>query len=212
MKNWLLILIVSTITAIAAIAAETTTRPEISLPRRVSRVPSIRARIPRPPHASSSRRPISTASTSLPTIFEEVAGRNIFVRGNQHPPAPRCQRPEFRQLQPRPNAQSIDPDGRFADEQRQGRLSRRSKRQPGHRRKNRRQSLHRKGRQHDSRFARLSGRLRKNDPRQRRLQSRRRRRLGSLRIVVLLPAGIHTAVANRTARPGRNNGRLPPPP
>jgi hypothetical protein len=88
MKTWLLILMVCAITAFAAIAAETTTRPEISItaasPTSRPSARQVRGRRTR----SSLQRPISTASTSLPTIFEEVASRNIFVRGNQHPPRP----------------------------------------------------------------------------------------------------------------------------
>jgi hypothetical protein len=83
MKIWLLILMVCAITAFAAIAAETTTRPEISITTAspASRPSARQFRNGR--NRSSSRRQVSTASTSLPTIFEEVASRNIFVRGNQ---------------------------------------------------------------------------------------------------------------------------------
>ncbi|MGD0464137.1 MAG: hypothetical protein ABSB74_16770 [Tepidisphaeraceae bacterium] len=85
MKRWLLILAVCAGAAIAAIAAETTTRPEVS--------PSAPASRPseRPLRAARSRsfaqRSVS-ASPNLPTIYEEVASRNIFVRGNQRPGRP----------------------------------------------------------------------------------------------------------------------------
>ncbi|HEY1921346.1 MAG TPA: hypothetical protein VGG44_01165, partial [Tepidisphaeraceae bacterium] len=87
MKNWMLILIVCTITAIAAIAAETTTRPESSSVAPVSPVSRSSGRQFRNGrNRSNSRRQVSTASTSLPTMYEDVGSRNIFVRGNQHPP------------------------------------------------------------------------------------------------------------------------------
>jgi hypothetical protein len=88
MKTWILILIACTVTTIAAIAAETTTRPEISITvaSPTSRPSAQSFRNGR--NRSSSRQLVSTASSSLPAIFEEVASRNIFVRGNQHPPRP----------------------------------------------------------------------------------------------------------------------------
>jgi hypothetical protein len=93
MKTWLLILIVCAGAAIAAIAAETTTRPEA--PRSDASRSEISRAAPssRPSNRSGrSRRTRSYAerqvspTVNFPTIYEEVASRNIFVRGNQRPP------------------------------------------------------------------------------------------------------------------------------
>jgi len=83
MKKWFLILFVCAITAIAAIAAETTTRPEAARVVPTSRPSGRSFRNGR--NRSLARRPVAPA-TDLPAIYEEVASRNIFVRGNQRPP------------------------------------------------------------------------------------------------------------------------------
>jgi hypothetical protein len=83
MKKWFLILFVCAITAIAAIAAETTTRPEVTRIAPTSRPSGRTFRNGR--NRSSARRNVAPA-TDLPAIYEEVASRNIFVRGNQRPP------------------------------------------------------------------------------------------------------------------------------
>ncbi len=82
-KMWIITLSVCTITAIAAIAAETTTRPEVTPAMPASR-PSMRSFRSGRPRSFASRS--VAAATNLPSIYEEVASRNIFVRGNQRPP------------------------------------------------------------------------------------------------------------------------------
>ncbi len=83
MKKWLLILVVCAGAAIAAIAAETATRPEVSPAAPASRPSALPLRAAR---ARSYARRSAAASGNLPAIYEEVAIRNIFVRGNQRPP------------------------------------------------------------------------------------------------------------------------------
>jgi hypothetical protein len=85
MKMWILIFALCTGAAIAAIAADTTTRPEITPAAPTSR-PSFRSF--RSGRARSYAPRSASSSANLPAIFEEVASRNIFIRGNQHPPRP----------------------------------------------------------------------------------------------------------------------------
>jgi hypothetical protein len=80
MKTRFFILVVCLCAAVAAIAAETTTRPEVSAATPTSRPAARRLRTGR---TRSYVRRSASASTNLPTIYEEVASRNIFVRGNQ---------------------------------------------------------------------------------------------------------------------------------
>lgn len=79
MKIWLTIIILC---AGATVVAQTT-RQEASPARPASR-PSAR-----PQGSAFSRSPARrsiSATPSMPTIYEEVATRNIFVKGNQRPP------------------------------------------------------------------------------------------------------------------------------
>jgi hypothetical protein len=73
MKTWLTIMVLS---AAAAVAAQTTTRPS---------APAA-ARPPRSQRVRYNSRRSAEAAPALPTIYDEVAIRNIFVRGNQRPP------------------------------------------------------------------------------------------------------------------------------
>lgn len=72
MKTWLTIIVL--VMSAAAIAQTTTTRPSAT-----PATPRPRGEMTRPIQRRSS------ATRGLPTIYEEVAMRNIFLRGNQRP-------------------------------------------------------------------------------------------------------------------------------
>ena len=92
MKRWTLFILLC---AGSAMAAEPTTQPEISAPATrpfagASRYESARS-------FRRFERPGEPARTHQPTIYEEVGARNIFVKGNQRPPADVSPAPNYTQ-------------------------------------------------------------------------------------------------------------------
>ncbi|MGA2439813.1 MAG: hypothetical protein ABSH08_02545 [Tepidisphaeraceae bacterium] len=83
MKTWALLIVLA---ASSAMAAESTTRPEVS-----AAAPATRPSVAAPQYDSNrsyrrNQRRSEPAQPNLPTIYEEVGARNIFVKGNQRPP------------------------------------------------------------------------------------------------------------------------------
>ncbi|MGD0768863.1 MAG: hypothetical protein ABSB42_11820 [Tepidisphaeraceae bacterium] len=83
MKIWTLLIVAI---ASSAMAAESTTRPEVS-----AAAPATRPSVAAPQYESNrpnrrNQRRNEPAQPNLPTIYEEVGARNIFVKGNQRPP------------------------------------------------------------------------------------------------------------------------------
>ena len=82
MKRWTLLIV---LVASTAMAAETTTRPEVS-EAPATRPYGVARRYESNRSYRESQRRGEMAQPSVPAIYEEVGARNIFVKGNQRPP------------------------------------------------------------------------------------------------------------------------------
>jgi hypothetical protein len=80
MKRWTLLIMLA---ASAAMAAEPTTRPEVSAP--ATRPVAAASQYESPRSYRRYQRREEPARPNLPAIYDEVGARNIFVRGNQRP-------------------------------------------------------------------------------------------------------------------------------
>ena len=81
MKTWTLLIVLA---ASSAMAAEATTRPEVSAAPATR--PYAAPQYESPRSYRRFQRRSEPAQATLPAIYEEVGARNIFVRGNQRPP------------------------------------------------------------------------------------------------------------------------------